>query len=152
MSDETRIYGINPGSCNPEVVEQAESWELFLQYYGVTYIAWRMRHDSVRDYGRGYISDDSLISIGKEMSELQYNIEYLMLAICQKEGITVSEPAAGQHITPDRETFMRWYRYYDNHFMHQLSDAEWRDFEAKRERGEDITSYLPTGDWHDSAA
>ncbi len=82
-----------------------------------------------------------------DYNKLQYPIDYLLYQISKRNGIEVNEPDGVNRIKPDREAFMKWYRFYDNHFMHKLTDKEFSDFERKREAGEDVTEYLPKGDW-----
>ncbi|MDR2524011.1 MAG: hypothetical protein LBC95_00505 [Candidatus Nomurabacteria bacterium] len=146
-AENARVYGIDPGSRDVERIENAAEWELFLEYYSVTKIAWRLNHDGSRDHSRGHISDKAWASMQKDLAELQYDIEYLLYAICKKIGIDVPDPEVDKHVSPDRETFMKWYRFYNNHFMNTLSDKEWHTFETKRKNGEDVSAYLPSGDW-----
>jgi len=80
-----------------------------------------------------------------------YTAEYLLYTIAKKIGVDVPEPEVDKHVAPDREVFMKWYEFYDNHFMHTLSDEQWLTFEAKRKAGEDVSEYLPSGNWRESA-
>lgn len=146
-----RIHGSDPGSYNPEQIKNLAEWELFLEYYSVTLMSWRLSHDGQRDHNRGQLSDGAWQSISDEIARLSYNIDFLLYVICQKIGVKVSEPEVDKRIMPDREGFMKWYRFYDWHFMHQLSESEWQDFEERRKTGKDIQCYLPTGDWHQFA-
>lgn len=144
---EERIYGLDTGGYDPQKVAAMADWELFLEYYSITLVAWRMNHDTVRDYSRGYVSEDEYKSVAKELERLQYPIEYLLYTISKRNDIEVNEPTAGKHISPNREVFMRWYRFYDDYSMHKISDKAWSDFEQKRKDGADISEYLPEGDW-----
>lgn len=146
-----RIHGSDPGQYDPEHIKQLAEWELFLEYYGVTLIAWRISHDGQRDHSRGHLSDAAWQSMQEDLIRLSYDIDFLLYTICQRIGVQVSEPEVDKRIMPDRDAFMKWYRFYDQHFMYQLSKAEWEDFEQKRKAGEDISHYLPTGDWHQFA-
>ncbi|MCL2094736.1 hypothetical protein FWH13_01315 [Candidatus Saccharibacteria bacterium] len=145
-----RIYGIDAGSCDVERIKVATEWELFLEYYSITKVAWYLNHDGSRDHSRGRISDKDWDSMQDGLAEMQYDIEYLMYAIAKKIGIDVPEPEVDKHILPDREMFTKWYRFYDNHFMHTLSDGQKRAFEAKCKKGEDVSEYLPSGNWRES--
>ncbi len=143
-----RIFGLDTGGYDPQKIDSMADWELFLEYYSITLVAWRLNHDTARDYSRGYISDEGYSEAAKSLEEMQYPIEYLLYTISKRNEIPVNEPAAGNHITPDRDTFMKWYTYYDNHFIHGMSDDTWKEFEQKRKEGADISQYLPDGNWH----
>ena len=144
---EEKIYGLDTGGYEPQKVAAMADWELFLEYYSITLVAWRMNHDTCRDYSRGYVSEAEKKSVAAELERLQYPIEYLLYMISKRNSIEVNEPEAGKHITPDRDVFMKWYRYYNDHFIHKMSDQEWQDFEQKRKDGADVSKYLPEGDW-----
>ncbi len=146
---EERIYGLDTGGYDPQKIATMADWELFLEYYSITLLAWRMNHDTCRDYARGHVSNKEYDSVAKALEELQYPIEYLLYTISKHNNIEVNEPAAGEHITPNREMFMRWYGFYDNHFMHKMSQSAWNDFERKRKDGVDVSEFLPVGDWHE---
>lgn len=145
-----RIYGIDTGGYDPQDILKMADWELFLEYYSLTLLAWRISHNAYKNNSRGQISGKGYSSIANSLEEMQYAIEYLLYIISRRNGIAVNKPASGQHIKPDREAFMKWYRYYDNHFMHQMSDSTWKDFERKRKAGADVSKYLPKGNWRTS--
>ena len=146
---EERVYGLDTGGYDPQKVAAMADWELFLEYYSVTLLAWRMDHDTRRDYSRGYVSDEEYDSVAKELERLHYPIEYLLYTISKRNGIEVNEPEAGKHISPNREMFMKWYSFYDDYFMHKMSQETWNDFKQKRKDGVDISEYLPKGDWRE---
>lgn len=142
-----RVFGLDTGGYDPQKVATMTNWELFLEYHSVTLLAWRMNHDTNRDYSKGYVSEEEYKSVAEGLEKLQYSIEYLLYTISKRNDIEVNEPEAGKHITPNRDVFMKWYSYYDDHFMHKMSDREWYDFEQRRKDGSDISIYLPNGDW-----
>ncbi len=144
-----RILGVDPGGLDVEAIEKMPEWELFLLYYSITLQAWRLDHDSKRDYSRGHIEKSEFATMQQSVAELSYPINYLLYFISKKIGVQVPEPKVDQPIQPDREQFMKWYRFYDHHFMHEMSDEEYARFEAKRKQGEDISEFLPEDDWHD---
>ena len=142
-----RIYGLDTGGYDPKKIDSMADWELFLEYYSVTLVAWRLNHDTVRDHSRGYVSDEEYSEAMRSLEEMQYPIEYLLYTISKRNEIPVNEPAADKHIAPDREIFMKWYKFYDDHFIHEMSDDTWKEFEQKRKDGADISQYLPDGNW-----
>ncbi len=146
-----RIHGSDPGSYDPKQIEDLTEWELFLEYYSVTLASWQLSHNGQRDYNRGQLSDEAWQSMLDEITRLSYDIDFLLYLICKKIGVKVSEPEVDKRIMRDRENFMKWYRFYDWHFMHQLSKSEWQDFEERRKAGKDVQRYLPAGDWHQFA-
>ena len=146
---ENRIYGLDTGGYDPEEIAAMADWELFLNYYSITLLAWRMNHDTCRDYTRGHVSDEAYKSVAEELESLQYPIEYLLYTISKRNGIEVNEPAAGEHIAPNREVFMKWYSFYDDHFIHKMPQSMWDEFEQKRKDGADVSEYLPIGNWRE---
>ncbi len=142
-----RIYGLDPGGYDPKQVETMADWELFLNYYSVSYAAWHEGHDASRDYAHGHISDEMFESTQRHIQELRYSINYLIYTICKRNNIPVNEPQFGKTIIPDAELFMKWYRFYDAHCMHKLTDKEWAEFKRRRKLGKDVSAFLPTGDW-----
>ena len=139
-----RIYGLDTGGYDPEMIENLADWELYLLYYGVTYDSWWINH-YLADFCRR-MPKDQYDSYNKKYNELQYPIQYLLYVISKRNGIEVNEPAKGKTITPDRKTFMRWYSFY-NDFYEKFSKSDWEEFEKKREEKADISAYLPKGDW-----
>jgi len=101
--------------------------------------------------GHGRIDDASWKSISKDVTEFSYSAQYLLYFICKKLDIPVSEPEVDEPIRPDGEMFMKWYRFYDNHLVKGLSDDQYRAFNQARKNGEDVSQYLPTGDWRETA-
>ena len=146
-STEKMVYGQHNGFYDPEVIEGLEDWNLFLEYYNITQMAWRLNHTASIFLARGSSLGGEIDKMIADYNKLQYPIDYLLYQISKRNGIEVNEPDGVNRIKPDREVFMKWYRFYDNHFMHELTDQEFRDFERKREAGEDVTEYLPKGDW-----
>jgi hypothetical protein len=144
-----RIYGLDTGGYDPQKIATMADWELFLEYYSITLLAWRMVHDTCKDYSKGYISEKGSNLIMEEIERLQYPIEYLLYTISKRIKIEVNEPEAGRHIVPNREMFMKWYEFHDDHFMHKMSQSAWDNFEQKCKDGADVSEFLPVGDWHE---
>lgn len=138
-----RIYGIDTGGYDKEKLDGLTEWALFLEYYSFTKVVWRLNHDLK------YVDEAERAKLQRSIDEMQYGVEYLLYYISKRLGIPVNEPEVDEHIRPNREIFMRWYSFYDNHFMHKLSDEEWNAFEAARANQEDVSRFLPVGDWHD---
>ena len=144
-----RIFGLDTGKYDSQKIEAMDDWELFLEYYDITYLAWRMEHNALRDYSRGYVSDEEFVSVIEAIAELQYSIEYLAYAISKRNNIEVNEPAIDKHISPNREIFMKWYNFYNDHFIYKMPQSTWNDFVQKRKDGMDVSEYLPVGNWRE---
>ena len=146
----TRIYGEDMGGYGLEHMKDAEEWEMFLIYYEITLVAWRIRHDARRDYNKGYLTEEEFIGMVSTYAEMTYPIAYCVYVISKKIGIKVSEPTAGKYIETDREQFMKWYDFYKKHFVENMSRERFNEFQEKRKAGKDISEYLPKGSWRDS--
>ena len=78
-----------------------------------------------------------------------YSTNYLIYNICKRNNISVSEPKAGHQLKVDEETFMKWYHFYRKHFNKKMSESEWNEFLGKYHKKEDVSKYLPTGNWRE---
>ena len=144
---EERIYGLDPGKCNPQEVSAMTDWELFMFCHTVTSITWNLNHDIGRYWNEGCISDEEFGAVEQLIGEALYSIEYLTYTIVKRNNIEVNEPAPGKHITPNPEEFMKWYNFYKDHFENEMPQSAWDDFARKHNAGADISDYLPKGDW-----
>ena len=149
LADKERIFGEDTGNLDPDEIAKMSDWELFMDYYSITKIQWRLDHDSCRDFSRKRLPEKDYDDIQEQVRKLQYPVEYLLYVISKRNDIEVNEPAPGKHIRPDRKAFMTWYKFYDDHFMHTLTNEQWDEFERRREAGEDVSEFLPKGNWRD---
>ena len=133
-----RIYGIDPGKdTNVELIASLSEADLYLAIDAVGGLLWRIRHEV--SHGRMEPTDTT---------ELQYRIEYLVYQT-RKFGVDIPDAKIDCHVekTP---SYLAWYRFYDNHFKNELTDEEWNEFINKKDVGEDVSNYLPTGSWKDT--
>ena len=144
----TRIYGIDPGNLDTKRIKNAPDWKLFLVYHSLTLAASQMNSNDRRRHSHGCISDQGWKAIEKELTEIEYSIEYLLYAISKKIGIEVSEPATDKRISPNLCMFIRWHTFHYDHFR-TFSNEQLAEFNAKRKNGEDISKYLPLGNWRE---
>lgn len=82
-----------------------------------------------------------------DLTEEEYAIEYMVYQTT-KFGVELPEPEIDKHVTAT-PSYNAWYKFYSNHFKNVLSDEEWHAFQRARENGEDISAYMPTGNWQD---
>ena len=146
---EEKIYGLYTRGYDSQKIAEMDNWELFLEYYSITYLAWHIKHTAYKDFSNDWISKEEYNSMMEELDRLQYNIEYLLYTISKRNDIEVNEPEAGKHISPNPEVFMKWYRFYADHFIHKMPDSTWKEFKRKHWDGADVSEYLPKGDWRE---
>lgn len=132
-----RIYGIDPGNLNVEVVNNYSEIELYTAIDGLGGHLWRCRHEMA--HGRMPRID---------LTEEQYALEYLVYQT-KKFGVDLPDPEIGEHV-PSTESYRAWFQHYDNHFKNELSQEEWNAFNQALKNGEDVSSFAPSGNWEDS--
>lgn len=132
-----RIYGIDTGSIQDvETINNLGEVDLFFQIYSLGHHIWRCNHDMA--HGRIPQID---------LTEEQYALEY-MVYLTTKFGVELAEPEIDQHIRAT-ESYNAWYQFYSNHFNYTLTNDEWKEFMTLKEAGEDVSAYMPKGDWRD---
>ena len=132
-----RIYGIDPGSIKDvNSVASLSEVDLFFQIHGLGGHIWRCKHDM--SHGRIPVID---------LTEEQYALEYLVYQTT-KFGVDIPEPEIDKHIakTP---SYTAWYNFYANHFNNVLTDNDWKEFVALRSSGQDVSMFMPKGNWRD---
>jgi len=134
----TRIYGIDPGfGTDVEAINSLSEIDLYFAIDAMGAFLWRMNHD---------MADGRIEEF--DLTEDQYRMEYLVYQT-RKFGVELADAEIDKHVTAT-PSYWAWFKFYDNHFKNELSDEEWKDFCKKKEAGEDISEYLPTGNWKDS--
>ena len=83
-----------------------------------------------------------------DLEEEQYALEYLVYQTT-KFGVDLPKPESGKHIIPT-DSYWAWFRFYDNHFKHVLTEEQWDAFQEARSKGKDISAFMPSGNWADS--
>lgn len=131
-----RIYGIDPGFLNNK--DQIDSLPEIDLYFMIDSIS-KIIDSTLRS--AEYDTIPNLI-------EEQYAIEYCAYQTT-KFGVKLEEPAFGKHIlsTPSYEA---WYSFYDNHFKKVLTDEEFSEYQTNKKQGNDVSKYLPKGNWKDN--
>ncbi|MDD4548092.1 MAG: hypothetical protein PHI05_05075 [Bacilli bacterium] len=130
-----RIFGIDPGFLkNKDGIDQLSEVDL---YFAINNIS-RMINSTINSaYGNKI-----------DLTEEQYAIEYCAYQTT-KFGVEFDKPEPGKHIlsTPSYEA---WYRFYDNHFNNKLTDAELSEYQINKKQGNDVSNYMPKGNWKDN--
>lgn len=142
-SDPSRIFGEDPGRFNAETIMNLPMYELYLKIDDHVVMLdgiFNGKYDGLCVRDEYKITDE-------EIHDLCYEIEFLIYVACKKNDIRVEDTAPGKHIDFDSDMYLRWCRFYSYHFDHVLTDAEWQIFEWKRRNREDISNYLPKGNW-----
>jgi hypothetical protein len=143
-----KIYGLYTGGYDNSDIDEKPEWQLFLDYEGMRYVHWYTSQRVAKELADGDLSDADYDEIMRGQKELEYSIEYLLYNIAKRTGMSCSEPKVCEHIHINAGDFMRWYDFYRN-WTSSMSAENWAKFETARERGEDVSEYLPIGDWHD---
>lgn len=132
-----RIYGIDPGCCDPEAISNISELDLYFQIDAMSGHIWWCQHE---------MSHGRIENI--DLTEEQYALEYMVYQTT-KFGVELPEPQMDKHViaTP---SYNAWYKFYTNHFKHVLSNQERKAFQEAHRTGKDITPFMPTGSWKDS--
>ncbi len=132
-----KIYGIYPGSIkDPEKIAQLSEVEL---YFMIDALQQHIRYcNHAASHGRMEPVD---------LTEEKYAVEYLAYQTT-RFGVQLASPEMDKHIvvTP---SYAAWVTFYSNHFKQGLTDNEWKEFQRRRSTGEDVSMFMPKGDWHD---
>ena len=133
-----RIYGIDPGKgTDTEAIDKLSELDLYLAIDALGGFLSYMRHEMAHDRIE-YV----------DLTEEEYRMEYLVYQT-RKFGVELPDAEIDKHVSAT-PSYWAWLKFYDNHFKHELSNEEWNTFVKKRESGEDVSEYLPTGNWKDS--
>jgi len=133
-----KIYGIYPGSIKDvEKINELDEINLYFMIDALGGHIWRCRHDM----SHGRIPEFDL-------TEEQYALEYMVYQT-KKFGVELEEPEIDKHIiaTP---SYRAWFNFYDNHFKNVLNNEQWNTFQQKQINGEDVSEYLPNGNWKET--
>ena len=132
-----RIYGIDPGCISDvEKVNNLSEEDLYLMIDALGGHIWRCNHEMA--HGRMPKID---------LTEEQYAIEYLVYQTT-KFGVEIPAPEIDKHIeqTP---SYGAWYNFYNDHFKYTLTNEQWNQFISAKEKGEDVSAFMPSGNWTD---
>ncbi len=132
----SRIMGIDLGSIqNPEEVSQYSEVDLYLMIDALSHHIADCTHTA-----QGPINPSDLI-------EDQYAYAYLIYQT-RRFGVEFSEPKEGLPMVPT-PSYKAWFQFYNHHFKEELTTVEWQEFQRRRKNGEDVSMFLPKGDWHE---
>lgn len=133
-----KIHGIYPGSIKDvDVINNMGELDL---YFNIDAIGAHISY-CMRQIRRGRIEK-------LDLTEVQYAIEYMVYQTT-RFGVEIPEPQIDEHIvaTP---SYRAWFKFYDDHFKKVLTEEQWNAFQNKRKLGEDVSEYMPKGNWQDT--
>jgi len=131
-----RIYGVDPGCCDPEAIKNISELDLYFQIDAMGAHLWHCRHDM--SHGR----------IPKiDLTEEEYALEYMVYQTT-RFGVELPEPQMDKHVTAT-PSYNAWYQFYSNHFKNDLTDEQWKAFQQARKNGQDTSAFMPSGHWTD---
>ena len=134
---DNRIYGIDPGFLeNPEAYETMSEIELYWYIDTLSAHIWKTEEDMA-----------SGIIPKTDLTEEEYALDY-MIYQTNRFGTEITIPKAGKQIilTP---AYNAWYGFYSDYFNLVLSDEEWKTFQYAIKNNQDISIFMPTGNWKD---
>lgn len=136
-SKSARIYGVDPG-CISDVEEINNLSEVDL------YLAIDAMNEYIRICRYNMAQRKSSET---DLMEGQYALEY-MIYQTTKFGVELPEPAFGKHIvaTP---SYNAWYMFYAHHFKNFLTEEQRQAFLEAERKGQDTSSFMPSGNWAD---
>ena len=132
-----RIYGIDPGSIKD--VEKINNLSEVDLYFMISEMAKHIRRCKHEMY-HGRIPEIDL-------TDEEYALEYMVYQTT-KFGVELPEPQIDKHITIT-PSYKAWYIFYADHFNNTFTSEKWKEFQKARENGEDISTYMPSGNWTD---
>ena len=139
MNQATNIYGLYQGSLNKEIlkrINQISELDLWLLIYSAeSEIFWRNNENRMFEIDQ------------KEMEEAQYGLEYLIYQT-KKFGVELNEPKEYEHIEKS-DSFLSWYQYW-REFVFSININVKNMILKLREKGEDISEYLPKSSWKET--
>ena len=140
MADEKKQFGKYDGGilADPSIVNTCTEQKLYRLIDALGYNVWRLNHDMA----------DGRIKENIDLMPYQYAIEYCVMHTT-RFGVEISEPKEGEHVEATK-SYWAWFEWWDNYFKNTLTDEEYKEYEHKSEKGEDISKFRPTGDWKDN--
>ena len=132
-----KIYGVYPGNIpNTELVDKLNALSLYLMIDSVGGYIWSQRH--AMSHGRIPEVD---------LTEDQYALEYLVYKTT-KFGVELPAPEIDKHVTAT-ESYWKWFNFYKDH-CDSLTSQQIEEYVAAVDKGEDISRFMPTGNWNDT--
>lgn len=133
-----KIYGIYPGSIKDvEVFNNMGELDL---YFNIDAVAGHISR-CMREIRRGRIEK-------LDLTEVRYALEYMVYQTT-RFGVEIPEPQIDEHVaaTP---SYWAWFNFYNDHFKNVLTDEQWDAFQNKRRLKQDVSEYMPEGNWQDT--
>lgn len=138
-NNEEKIWGLYPGFLKAEEIVELEEIDVWKQINDLSeYIYWNMM-----DMEKPWINTPTQ----QEMKEKQYSLEFLVY-YTRHYGVEFSkEPNAKEHIERNI-SFISWFGFWKQHFT-SMPRERYNEFIDAKFLGQDISRYLPVGNWKD---
>ena len=138
FNNDMKVYGVYPGDIvDTKLIDNMDEIDLFFTIY-------RTKVSLDRNRQLIYRRKENI-----DITETEYAINYMM-AQTSKFGVKISDLSMNKRIL--NPSFWDWYKFYLHHFFEVLSNSQLNEFLIKKERGEDISDYLPKSNWNDVAS
>ena len=133
-----KVYGIYPGKgTDTEKIENLSEVDLYFEIEELDNFICGLKLDvDDEDTDKSYLT------------ELEYAYDYLVYQT-RKFGVDIPDAKSDERVV-ETDSFCAWFNFYKNHFKNELTEKEKFDFMKKKVAGEDISEYLPKGNWKDS--
>lgn len=128
-------WGLYPGVFEPEQIDKLDEIDLWLKIDSLGNSLSTILHN-----------EDKFLDVSpKDIIEAQYSLEYLIYRT-KKFGVEFSrEPSSKEHIERSK-SYVAWYAFFKNHFD-EMSPEEFRTFVDNKFVGNDVSKYIPNGNW-----
>lgn len=134
-----KIWGVYNTFENPEILETLSEIDLYKSIYDISGAIFWSEHDA----GKPWAYKPSK----EELTNAQYNLEFLIYQT-KKFGVKFSsEPSASEHVG-ESESYNAWFRFWNNHFESMKPDV-YNQFVDDKKNGKDISKYMPKSTWQD---
>ena len=134
----TRIYGIYPGCIKkPEAFDTMSEVDLYILINAMSEHLWKCK----LNMAHGKIPE-------ADLTEEEYALEF-MIYKTKRFGTELPDPQINKHVIPN-SSYHSWFEFYNYHFKNVLTDEEWNAFLEARKNNEDISAFLPKGNWKDA--
>ena len=137
MENKKRIYGLDPGSIkNTDQINKLSEIDLYFVIDALGYHIWSCNHQ---------MSHNRIPKI--DLTEEQYALEYLVYQT-RKFGVEIPDAEEGKHVERT-QSYDAWFRFFNNHFNNVLTDKQFKEFQLRKTKGENVDEFMPQGSWCD---
>ena len=83
-----------------------------------------------------------------DLTPCQYALEFCMMHT-SRFGVKIEQPTNGEHVKAT-DSYLAWFHWWNEYFQKTLTNKEYKKYQHKLEKGEDISHFRPSGNWRDN--